>query len=77
MPFPLCFILFLLFIQGRVKLFGTVMRSNNVYLAVPYSLGKRAANDQLSVRGTFDRIVAFTEWRWVNKHLHMMHPSRP
>ena len=54
-----------------MKLFGTLIHTSNTYLAVQYALSKRAAAvpQQLQVKGTFDRILAFTEWRWVSRQL--------
>lgn len=63
-------VMYIQFLQGRLKLFGTVIRGQNSYLAVEYSNSlKRGAaaerSQQLAVRATLRSVVVFSEWRWV------------
>jgi len=59
------------FKEGRIKLFGTYINCSNPFLTLQLNKKKARANGAhhqpppLQVKGIFQTICAFTEWRWI------------
>lgn len=62
-----------------MKLFGTLMSSDNTYLSVQYSAASTRNNAQrrpMQVKGAFNKTYVFAEWRWVRTNFNRVSCAR-